>query len=109
MEGLTICTWRWGNRYEGYYVERLRAGLSRHMKREYRFGVFAPEAEDEYLTKIPGCFCRLRTFDPDWQEKHGMTGRIVCIDLDVVITGALDPLFDRNEDEDFTILQATRL
>lgn len=75
------------------------------MKREYRFGVFAPEAEDEYLTKIPGCFCRLRMFDPAWQEKHGMTGRVVCVDLDVVITGSLDPLFDRSEDEDFTILQ----
>jgi hypothetical protein len=103
VEGLTICTWRWGRKYEGHYVERLKAGLARHLKQEYRFGVFGPEAEDEYLIKIPGCFCRLRMFDPAWQEKHGLTGRIVCIDLDVVVTGPLDELFDRSEK--FVILQ----
>ena len=103
MEGLNIVTWRWGQKYAGHYVERLKAGLARHLKQEYRFGVFGPEAEDEYLTKVPGCFCRLRMFDPAWQEKHGLTGRIVCIDLDAIITGSLDELFDRTEK--FMILQ----
>jgi hypothetical protein len=36
-------------------------------------------------------------FDPEWQARHGLTGRIVSIDLDAVITGPLDPLFDRPE------------
>lgn len=96
-EPLNIVTWRWGKKYGAEYIERLKAGLMRHVKQEFRFGVFAPEAEDEYLTKIPGCFCRLRMFEPEWQHKHGLTGRIVSIDLDVVITGPLDPLFDRPE------------
>ena len=102
MESLTICVWRWGRKYDGHYVERLKAGLKRHLAQEFTFAVFAPEAEDEYLTKVPGCFCRLRMFDPAWQEKHGLTGRIVSIDLDVVVTGPLDPLFDR--DDKFSIL-----
>lgn len=94
---LNIITFCWGKKYGGEYIERLKAGLMRHLKQEFRFGVFAPEAEDEYLTKIPGCFGRLRAFDPDWQARHGLTGRIVCIDLDVVIAGSLDALFDRPE------------
>lgn len=103
MEELTICTWRWGSKYPGQYVERLKAGVTRHLAQPFRFAVFAPEAEDEHLAEIPGCFCRLRMFDPAWQAKHGLTGRIVCMDLDLIVTGPLDPLFDRPEP--FVILQ----
>lgn len=103
MEALNICTWRWGQKYPSHYVERLKAGVDRHLKQEHKFCVFCPEAEDEHLTFIPGCFARLRMFDPEWQEKHGLSGRIVCVDLDVVVTGALDELFDRPEK--FVILQ----
>jgi hypothetical protein len=102
---LNIVTFVWGDKYPGHYVERLKAGLTRNLKRDYRFHVIAPEPADEYLTKIPGCFCRLRLFDPAWQEKNGLTGRIVCVDLDVVVTGELDALFNRGEEEDFAILQ----
>lgn len=103
MESLTICTWQWGKKYAPHYVERLRAGLARHLRQPFRFEVFAPQLEDEYLTKLPGCFCRLRMFDPAWQVAHNIEGRLVCIDLDTVITGPLDGLFDRPEK--FIILQ----
>ena len=101
---LHIITFRWGRKYDGHYVERLRAGVERNLNQEHRFEVFSPLAEDEYLTKIPGCFCRLRMFDRAWQERHGIKegDRIVLVDLDVVITGPLDDLFDR--EEDFVIL-----
>ena len=100
---LTIATFRWGSKYPGNYVERLKAAVKRNLKQEYRFAVFSPEQDDEYLTKIPGCFCRLRAFSPEWQAKHNLTDRIVIIDLDVVITGPLDDLFDRSEN--FVILR----
>lgn len=103
MDAITICTWRWGGKYAGHYIERLKAGIARHLKQEYKFAVFSPRAEDEYLTKIPGCFARLRMFDPQWQSDHKIEGRLVCIDLDTIITGTLDPLFDRPEN--FVILQ----
>lgn len=102
MEGLNICTWRWGKKYSHDYVEKLRAAVARNVRQEYKFCVFSPEADDEYLTKIPGCFARLRMFDPEWQQKHGLEGRIVCVDLDCVVTAELDPLFDRPEN--FAIL-----
>jgi hypothetical protein len=98
---LIISTWIWGSKYSGAYIAKLRRGLQRHLKQPYRFFVVETWPGDEPLQK--GCFCRLRMFAPDWQRFNGiMPGdRLVCLDLDIVITGPLDPLFDR--DDTFTI------
>jgi hypothetical protein len=96
MEPLTIITWQWGTKYPDGYVERLRNGLERSIAQPFRFYVMKPDAGDPLLDER-GCFVRLHLFDPQWQGRFGLTGRIVQIDLDVVITGALDPLFDRPE------------
>jgi hypothetical protein len=102
---LVISTWLWGTRYGPEYVERLRAGVARHLRQPYRWEVFAPEPEDMPLTERPGCLCRLRMFDPLWQTKQGIErgDRLVCMDLDAIVTGSLDELFDRPEP--FVILQ----
>lgn len=102
---LVIGTWLWGRKYSTLYVDRLRAGFKRHLTPPYRFEVFSPTPEDWHLTKIKGCFVRLRMFDPAWQKANGINpgDRIVCCDLDCVITGQLDPLFYRPEP--FLILQ----
>jgi len=94
---LTVCTWLWGDKYGPHYVDRLRNGVARHLKQPHRFEVFTPSPADEHLTKIPGCFARLRMFDPVWQKLNHVYDRLACLDLDVVITGPLDPLFDRPE------------
>jgi len=94
---LTVCTWVWGTKYGPEYVERLAAGLNKHIRQPYRFAVYSVADEDKYLTDAPGCFARLRMFDPQWQRNHGIDDRLVCLDLDVVITGGLDALFDRPE------------
>jgi hypothetical protein len=44
----------------------------------------------------PQCYRRLSMFRPDAAEIFGE--RFVCMDLDVVIGDALDPLFDRDDD-----------
>ena len=102
---LTVITWLWGERYSGHYVDRLRNGVARHLKQEHRFFVCRPPAEDRYLTQIPGCLARLRTFDPAWQARNGIKpgDRIVCLDLDLVVTGGLDEIF--NCTDYFAILQ----
>lgn len=102
---LVISTWFWGSKYPRHYLYRLAASVARNLKREHHFCVFRPLEEDQHLTEIPGCFARLRMFDPEWQRLHGIKpgDRIVNIDVDCVITGSLDPLFDR--DEDFVIMQ----
>jgi hypothetical protein len=115
---LTVCTWFWGNKYGVEDVLKLQAGVRRHLRQEHRFVVITDlpgkfedtnvwawcmNEEDRHLLEIKGCFVRLRMFDPVWQAQRKITGRAVCIDLDTVITGPLDPLFDRPEP--FVILQ----
>lgn len=94
---LTVGTWVWGDKYPPLYLERLQAGLRRHLTSEYTFRVFRPDPQDTHLAA--GCLVRLRMFDPAWQARNGIApdDRLVCVDLDVVVTGDLDPLFDRIE------------
>lgn len=98
-----IGAWRWGAKYGQEYVDRLRAGVARHLKQPHVFRVWSPSPEDDHLEA--GCLCRLRMFSPDWQKMQGIKpgDRIVCLDLDMVVTGDLDALFDRPEP--FCILQ----
>jgi hypothetical protein len=122
---LVVSTWWWGNKFPIDNVNKLAAGVKRHLKRPYRFAcihdkgfpAFSDDVHhswpipDENLTKVQGCFARLRMFDPTWQQAypfHSMyddapSDCIVNIDLDTVITGPLDPLFNRNEP--FIIMQ----
>jgi len=102
---LIVSTWIWGRKYGQEYIERLAAGVTRHMKAPHVFRVFEPLAEDAALTEIPGCFARLRMFDPAWQAAQGIApgDRIVNLDLDAVVTGDLDDVF--GIDAPFAILQ----
>jgi hypothetical protein len=94
---LIVSTWLWGTKYGVSDVRRLRSGLARHLKQTFRFEVFKPAPEDEFLTRIPGCLARMRMFDPAWQARYAIEDRLVCVDLDVVVTGELDSIFDRSE------------
>lgn len=114
---LVICTWGWGGKYGRDDVAKLSAGVRRHLAQAHRFllvtewgdlglpGVQRVPIKDVELTRFKGCFARLRMFDPAWQAECSIVAgdRIVCIDLDVVVTGPLDPLFNRPES--FVILQ----
>jgi hypothetical protein len=114
---LTVATWLWGTKYSDSYVDKLFASLRRNLKQPTRFMVVTERArdivlpdgverhaiKDEDLCSVKGCFARLRMFDPGWQANRGIKDRLVCIDLDAVVTGPLDTLFDRPGD--FHILQ----
>lgn len=102
---LTVAAWLWGKKYPVSHVEKLQRGIARHLKQKHRFVCITNRdvpceripVEDQKLFSVrDGCYVRLRMFDPEWQARHGIE-RIVCLDLDVVITGRLDPLFDRPE------------
>jgi hypothetical protein len=105
---LTFVTFLWGDKYSGTDVAKLAAGLKRNVSQPYRFLVFTDQTRDVggverhqicdlLLTKYQGCFARLRLFHPEFQDALKFDDRIVSVDLDVVITGNLDPLFDRPE------------
>lgn len=113
---LIISTWLWGDtKYSIDDVEKLAAGVRRHLTKEFFEFICISDKQtwiknvdqcmpipDIALTRVKGCFARLRMFDPAWQKKifgfgWTLSDRLVCIDLDTVITGPLDPLFDRVE------------
>lgn len=103
---LTVLAWQWGDKFAPEDVARLERGLRRHIEAPFRFLLVTGDSIwDRELTERKGCFARLRMFDPKWQQAHGINpgDRIVQIDLDTVITGALDPLFDRPEP--FVVMQ----
>jgi hypothetical protein len=100
---LTFITWIWGTKYAGHYIARLRNGVRRNYQAPHRFVVIDAWPGDEPL--FPGCLCRLRMFSPEWQRRYCIDAgeRFVCLDLDLVIAGALDQVFER--EEDFVILR----
>ncbi len=111
---LTIVTWLWGQKFGHDDVAKLFASVRRNLTQPARFiavtesqlhidGVERIPIRDMELTKIKGCYARLRMFDPQWQKDHGVAGRLACVDLDSVVTGPLDPTFDRPEP--FVIMQ----
>ncbi len=111
---LTVCTWLWGNKYGKEDVAKLAASCRRHLKQPFRFVLNtddftkAPEGVEPWairdlgLTTFKGCFARLRMFDPEWMEWLAIT-ELLCLDLDLIVTGPLDDLVNRPEK--FLILQ----
>src|SRR5262245_49298135 len=115
---LAICTWLWGNKYGTQDVYKLKRAIDRNIGQVYRFIMITEETRpiskqtlsgverypiiDLKLLSTPGCFARLRMFDPKWQAQLKIDDRLVCLDLDVVITRKIDALFNRPEN--FVIL-----
>ena len=119
---LTFVTWKWPPRqhYRSQFPPETVNTLARMVRRHYdgphRFLCVTDEREgldasievipawNDYADlpsphggwKNPSCYRRLRAFDPEIGTVFGE--RFVSMDLDLVITGALRPLFDRPED-----------
>ncbi|MBP5985585.1 MAG: hypothetical protein KA538_00200 [Azonexus sp.] len=107
-----ICI-KWGTKYPAYYVNRLYAGVQRHLSRPFRFfcvtddaSGIRPEVEIIPLpvepfaaqiattlaeSKRKGAFGKISLFKPGLIDA---SGPILGFDLDVVITGPLDELID---------------
>ncbi len=108
---LVISTWLWGSKYSVEDVRKLRDGIGRHLHQPHRFLVMTererdwtpPHGTERHAIKDPhllahkGCFVRLRMFDYGWQQNRKIDYKLVCLDLDMVITGPLDLVFDRPE------------
>jgi hypothetical protein len=101
---LIVGAWAWGDKYGFEYYSRLKRGVERNLPGA-EFKLWGPTAADEHLTKVPGCFARLRMFDPEWQAFWDAEpgDQLMCLDLDLIITGPLDHLFA--DDAPFRILQ----
>lgn len=107
MALLTVACWKWKRKYGPHYVNKLMRGVARNLTIPHRFVCITDDPDGvecetwpidrpDLLDVKDGCYTRLSMFDPEWQRKHDIE-RIVCLDLDMVITGNLDPLFSRTE------------
>jgi len=108
---LVISTWLWGGKYTPEDVMKLRRGVARNLRQPHRFlvvteknrshqfeeGVERANINDLQLLAFKGCFARMRMFDYGWQRKRKIDDRLACLDIDMVITGPLDKIFDRPE------------
>ena len=108
---ITAVCWKWRRADGSYlfgpeYVNRLRAGLERHLHLEHRVVCITddPEGLDHRvyveplpvgLRDTPRCRRRMRIFSRDFAARLG--ARILSIDLDVVLVGDITPLVDRRE------------
>ena len=100
---------KWGNKYPADYVNTLYSMVNRNMSRPFRFicltddpsGIEAP-AE---TFPIPELSINLEGPERGWKklsvfskELYNLSGRVLCLDLDLIITGPLDDLFDHPGD-----------
>lgn len=105
-----LCT-RWGTKYDATYVNRLRSMVMRNLDRSARFVCLTDDASgiDPDIETRPFPTTGIPEVDRQapWTHGHGwlkvttlasplhdITGTVLFLDLDVVIVGSLDPLFD---------------
>jgi hypothetical protein len=118
---LTFVTWLWASppgyrsQFKPAHVNVLRRMVARHYAAPHRFlcvtdQVNGLDAEVEAVkpwndfahvpnpsgSRNPSCYRRLRAFHPEIGSVFGE--RFVSLDLDLVVTDDLTPLFDRTED-----------
>ena len=111
--GATVICIKWGDKFAAYHVNRLYAGVARHIDRPLRFVCFTEkpkgirkEVEVFGLPKVPfekrmveamttgkrrGAWRKVTMMQPGQAKLSGPT---LIMDLDVVVTGPLGPLFD---------------
>lgn len=101
----TIVCMKWGQRYSADYVNRLWSSIKRHTVRETRLVCFTddPVGIDESVQchPLPHILIPEEIAWSPWRKLSlwqtplaDLSGDVLFIDLDVVITGNLDPMFD---------------
>jgi hypothetical protein len=95
---------KWGTKYGPEYVNKLRLMVQRHLSRAHRFVCFtdntaglSPDLEALPLPKMelpPGREMGWRKLSTFTSPLADLTGPVLFLDVDVVITGALDCFFE---------------
>lgn len=106
--GLQVVTWKWGDLFGPEYVNKLQSMLKRHLHTEHTLHCITdnPDGLNPGICRHPmfedhadmsagnrSCFRRLRIFDREMANMFGP--RILQLDLDVVFTDDVTPLFTR--------------
>lgn len=124
---LEVCTFKWKplkgyrSKFTGEHVNILANMVARNYKHPHRFTCITDDASgidnairviplwkdhrdlpSAYGSRNPSCYRRLKVFSKEAEQIIGP--RFVVLDLDMVITDDLSPLWDRPED--FVILKS---
>lgn len=89
---LNVACFRWGD-WPAYYVDRLRESVAKHLTLPHRFHCI------EDAPDLPGNLRRSWMFS----RACGLRGRVLVLDLDMVITGSLDEM--ASYDGQFCVLE----
>lgn len=100
-----ILTMKWGTLYGPDYVNNLYRGVARNLARPHRFICFTDDSTgllpDIESLPLPDLGLPPGHKDSRWRklalfrrDLAGLTGTALFLDLDLVITGPLDPFFD---------------
>lgn len=88
---------KWGDKYPDYYVDRLKAGCDRHIPHD-EFWCMTDRRPDKPAHGVT--YVGMNVPYSYWWSKVGLfrrgywMGPCLYLDLDVVITGPIDPFFD---------------
>jgi len=98
-----ICM-KWGTKYGPEYVQRLRAMVRRHLARPHRFVCFTDDPSNlgegvealplPAMDLPPGKERGWRKLSTFVRPLADLTGPTLFLDIDIVVTGALDVFFD---------------
>ena len=111
MTPVNIICVKWGTKYGPDYVGKLHSMVRRNISRPFRFVCFTDDATGipEGIETHPLPLIGIEDFDAQrgWTRAHGwlkvtsfaadlagLSGPTLFLDLDIVITGSLDPFFD---------------
>lgn len=112
----TIICMKWGERYPADYANRLWSMIERNTARPTRLVCYtddthglnpAVEAHPLPPIKLPPPFSRLpwRKISLWAPTLPGISGDVLFLDLDLVITGGLDDFFDFEPDKTFCVIE----
>ena len=104
-EVVNVLCMKWGTKYPADYVNRLYSMVARNIRRPFRFVCLTDDNSDlsENIESflLPELSVNLSGPERGWnklsvfsQELYDLKGKVLCLDLDLIITGDLDDLFD---------------
>ena len=101
MPVLNIVCLKWGSKYGPEYVNRLYWMVSRHLRQPFRFHCLTEDGRglEPEIIQLPldctdglsGWWYKLALFKQDFFD---LRGQLLYLDLDIVITGNIDFLYD---------------
>ena len=104
MEGVNVICLKYGTRYSEFYVNRLYLSVSKYLKRKHKFYCCTDDSrglidgiipihfpENPGLKKWPHVLVKLMLMQRNF---GGISGPTLFLDIDLIVTGALDCFFD---------------